>query len=643
MNFYQKQGINESDFILEFAWLSRENEELVPKAFTRVFNTINMSIPIPHTSTLFEARSITNLRDNRQRSITNGDKITINHVTYTRIYGIEFRAVMHLLDFWIDPLTRYIPMNRLILCNRVSLSLSELIMSNGSFYRHSGDAALTLPEDYIITGNSIEMCADEYFNRISYALTSSDKDGNALDITVDIAVILSFVCSCVSIVCLLITIVTYLLFEPLRTLPGKINLCLCVSLLIAQILQQFTIDVTEYETACIIFGALIHFTWSATLFWMSASSFNLFRCFSPSNLGRRGFKPSLGLYAIYVISMSALLVVANIGYNFLRDGSVGYGKRICYISSTIGLLITFVSPVGVVFLTNTCFLSVTIWRISHTPKPESSKSADRNNVLIYIKMSTLTGTCWIFGFLRILTNVDVFEILFIIANASQGLFITMSFVCNRRVLAMFKELMSGARESNNWFMALTWNAQSLYEPRHDQTNKVTVRPAKTQISLGIRPVWSEFSLSAWRKLGSLASHWAHSQDSDQTGRMLRLIWVVAWHTVTLLVLSCRGSYIISNGVETYSYSTVLRSRISQTYPTRFRISEMGSLVQMFDTFDRGFSITYLRCDSSLRWFMKVKKCKMLIVIETSPGLATIAGWVPLPISMVLRSERSVKS
>ena len=39
-----------------------------------------------------------------------------------------------------------------------------------------------------------------------------------------------------------------------------------------------------------------------------------------------------------------------------------------------------------------------------------------------------------------------------------------------------------------------------------------VRPARTQTSLGIRPVWSESSLSAWRKLGSLATHWAHSED-----------------------------------------------------------------------------------------------------------------------------------
>ena len=47
---------------------------------------------------------------------------------------------------------------------------------------------------------------------------------------------------------------------------------------------------------------------------------------------------------------------------------------------------------------------------------------------------------------------------------------------------------------------------SLYEPQHDKTNKMSVRPAKTQISLGIRPVGLESSLSAWSKLGSLATH-----------------------------------------------------------------------------------------------------------------------------------------
>ena len=45
-----------------------------------------------------------------------------------------------------------------------------------------------------------------------------------------------------------------------------------------------------------------------------------------------------------------------------------------------------------------------------------------------------------------------------------------------------------------------------------------------------------------RKLGSSATHWAHSEDADQTGRMPRLIWVFAGRTVIMLVLSCCGSY-----------------------------------------------------------------------------------------------------
>ena len=76
---------------------------------------------------------------------------------------------------------------------------------------------------------------------------------------------------------------------------------------------------------------------------------------------------------------------------------------------------------------------------------------------------------------------------------------------------------------------------------------MSVRPAKTQISLGIRPVWSESSLSAGRKFGSFATHWAHSEDSDQTGRTPRLILVFAGRTliwlVLQLVLSCRGSFL----------------------------------------------------------------------------------------------------
>ena len=91
---------------------------------------------------------------------------------------------------------------------------------------------------------------------------------------------------------------------------------------------------------------------------------------------------------------------------------------------------------------------------------------------------------------------------------------------------------------------ITLQTYKINEPWHDKTNKMSVCPAKTQISLGIRPVWSESSLFAWRKFESLATHWVHSEDSDQTGRMPRLIWVFAGRTLILLVLSQGGSNIV---------------------------------------------------------------------------------------------------
>ena len=48
--------------------------------------------------------------------------------------------------------------------------------------------------------------------------------------------------------------------------------------------------------------------------------------------------------------------------------------------------------------------------------------------------------------------------------------------------------------------------------QHDKTNKMSVRPVKTQISLGIRPVWSESSLCTQWIAKDLSLHYADSED-----------------------------------------------------------------------------------------------------------------------------------
>ena len=91
---------------------------------------------------------------------------------------------------------------------------------------------------------------------------------------------------------------------------------------------------------------------------------------------------------------------------------------------------------------------------------------------------------------------------------------------------------------------------------HDKTNKMSVRPAKTQINLGICPVWSESSLCAqWVAKDPGFLH-ADSEDTDQTGLWsdwvdaqadLSLRWmhshfvgfVLSWLTCCFISYICR--------------------------------------------------------------------------------------------------------
>ena len=118
--------------------------------------------------------------------------------------------------------------------------------------------------------------------------------------------------------------------------------------------------------------------------------------------------------------------------------------------------------------------------------------------------------------------------------------------------------------------------ESVHKPSHDETNKMNVHPAKPQISLGIRPVWSESSLcDQWVAKDARFLH-ADREYSDQTGRMPRLIWIFAGPTLILLVLSCRGSYLVEWLTDTMKpvlavpndrFSFLIRTHFSSTFYT----------------------------------------------------------------------------
>ena len=72
--------------------------------------------------------------------------------------------------------------------------------------------------------------------------------------------------------------------------------------------------------------------------------------------------------------------------------------------------------------------------------------------------------------------------------------------------------------NNDWLLPLFPFQQYVIRLMTKPT-KWPVRPAKTQISLGICPVWSESLLSAWINIGPLATHSAYSKDWSDWAHM----------------------------------------------------------------------------------------------------------------------------
>jgi hypothetical protein len=100
------------------------------------------------------------------------------------------------------------------------------------------------------------------------------------------------------------------------------------------------------------------------------------------------------------------------------------------------MILYFVAiPLGLIITANLGMFSYVVWSVSRIPDMAHKSSNERRNLLIFAKLSTLTGITWLFGFLYQFTNVLLFAYFYIVFNAGQGVFIMISFV-NKRTLDM---------------------------------------------------------------------------------------------------------------------------------------------------------------------------------------------------------------
>ena len=90
---------------------------------------------------------------------------------------------------------------------------------------------------------------------------------------------------------------------------------------------------------------------------------------------------------------------------------------------------------------NICFYVLTALNLRRAFKDQNFWKTNENehHFLVYVRLFVLMGFTWIFGFLSAFTDEVAIDFVFVILTSLQGVFLFVSFVCNKRVFNELKK------------------------------------------------------------------------------------------------------------------------------------------------------------------------------------------------------------
>ena len=332
--------------------------------------------------------------------------------------------------------------NKLMKCPFVQLKLAEVNINITNGYLFFLDINTTSFSwfEYKHVNDSIFICLSDY--KLVYKqlpeMTRRKIETPRFLTEVSLKNRLSLLCVCVSIVCLLVTMVILIVMPDFHTQPGLNTFVLCFCLLLAQTIFQFGVGQTHVSAwLCSMVGAIRHFSWLCVMFAMNICSLDMFLIFRKLKITRFD-SPYRKVFqrVVYILAFSLFFLAINIIVSLSKSKGedIGYGGAICYISSRNMQILTFIVPSVLTILINITLFIVVVFKLSKTSIRTAGLNKERNYFRIYARLSTLTGFTWIVGFLLLLIQNEVLEYVFILLNASQGLFIMIAFAFNSRLV-----------------------------------------------------------------------------------------------------------------------------------------------------------------------------------------------------------------
>ncbi|XP_060620866.2 adhesion G protein-coupled receptor E5 isoform X3 [Anolis sagrei] len=256
------------------------------------------------------------------------------------------------------------------------------------------------------------VCQCTHMTSFAVLMAFYDIEDRGLDVITKVGLV-------VSLICLFLSILTFLFCRVIRGIRTTIHLHLCLALFTADVIFLLGAGNPSNMIACAIVAGFLHYSFLSVFCWMLLEGVELYL------MVVQVFKThSLKHWHIFLVGygLPAVLVGISAAIN-----SKGYGNKNCWLTRDGGFLWSFLGPVSLIIMVNAIVFVVTVWRLSEKfadINPNMGKlKKERVLTITAIAQLCILGTTWIFGMFQFSDHTLVMSYIFTILNSLQGLFI----------------------------------------------------------------------------------------------------------------------------------------------------------------------------------------------------------------------------
>uniref|UniRef100_A0A250YKH2 Putative EGF-like module-containing mucin-like hormone receptor-like 4 n=1 Tax=Castor canadensis TaxID=51338 RepID=A0A250YKH2_CASCN len=298
---------------------------------------------------------------------------------------------------------------------------------------------------FVRSNDSYTTCKCFHLSSFAVLMALTPKEDRVLTV-------ITYVGLSLSLLCLLLAALTFLLCRPIQNTGTTLHLQLSLCLFLAHFLFLTGINRTEPKVLCSIIAGVLHYLYLAAFIWMLLEGLHLFLTVRNLKVANYTSTSRFKKRLIYPLGYGTPAVIVAVSAII---GHRNYGTYThCWLNLDKGFIWSFMGPVVVVILINLGFYFQILWilrgKISSLNKEVSTIQDTRVMTFKAISQLFVLGCSWSIGFFMVeevgKTVGSVTAYLFTIINVLQGvLLFVVHCLLNRQVRMQYKKWFRGMR------------------------------------------------------------------------------------------------------------------------------------------------------------------------------------------------------